>query len=125
MNDAWRNYRSAPPSGTQVLRASEIGRNQSRCVNVESDNGRFPLVMVRDAEGQLYAWVNACPHQYLPLDGRGDNILSRDGDLLICTSHQATFRVDTGEGISGPAQGEALEPVPVMEDADGWLVIGT
>lgn len=124
MSEVWRSYRSAPPAGTRILQAADIGRSKSRCVSVESANGRFPLVMVRDGEGMLHAYVNACPHQYLPLDGRGENILSRDGGLLICTSHQATFRVDNGEGISGPAQGEALDPVPVEEDDDGWLVIG-
>ncbi|QEM83839.1 Rieske 2Fe-2S domain-containing protein [Halomonas binhaiensis] len=123
-NHAWRSYRSAPPSGTRVLKACEINAGESRCVSVESENGRFPLLMVRSSEGKLYSYVNACPHQYLPLDSRGDKVLSQDASLLICTAHQATFQVHSGECISGPSTGEALDPVPVVEDDEGWLLIG-
>ncbi len=123
MIDAWRKYKSAPPPGTAVLESTSLTPGESRCLVLESDNGRFPLILARHADGRVHAYVNACPHQYLPLDGRGSNILSRDGELLICTHHQACFRLDSGEGISGPAQGEALDPVPVQE-VDGWWVIG-
>ncbi|MBY5925175.1 Rieske 2Fe-2S domain-containing protein [Halomonas denitrificans] len=123
MSDAWRQYKSAPPAGTVLLECSRLPPGDSQCLSLESDNGRFPLIIARDAGGEVRAYVNACPHQYLPLNGRSDTIMSRDGELLICTHHQACFRLDSGEGISGPAQGEALDPVPVVEK-DGWWVIG-
>ncbi|MGQ7246353.1 Rieske (2Fe-2S) protein [Halomonas sp. V046] len=123
MTDAWRSYKSAPPAGTRVVPADALIPGASHCTTVVTENGRFPLVLVRSDADILHAYVNACPHQYLPLDSRGSNILSRDGGLLICSAHQATFRTDTGEGVSGPGQGEALDPVPLVE-VEGWWVIG-
>ncbi|RTR06455.1 Rieske (2Fe-2S) protein [Halomonas nitroreducens] len=120
---AWKQYRSAPSPGTRVLEADALPVGEHRSLTLESPHGRFPLLVIRLDDGQLLAYVNACPHQYLPLDQRGSRILSQDGEQLRCTNHDATFSARTGEGLGGLGLGCALDPVPVRWE-DGWLVIG-
>ncbi|AMD01587.1 MULTISPECIES: Rieske (2Fe-2S) protein [Halomonas] len=123
MSQAWKQYRSAPQPGTRLMRFEELPPGDTRSLTLQSENGSFPLLLLRLDEIPL-AYVNACPHQYLPLDQRGKRVLSQDGEALRCTNHDATFSARTGEGLSGHGEGCALDPVPLSVDDDGWLVIG-
>ncbi|UOM34033.1 Rieske 2Fe-2S domain-containing protein [Acuticoccus sp. I52.16.1] len=122
MSEAWRQLSTAPPEGTPVAPAARI--TGAHGLTVRSAKGDFPLLVVRVA-ADLRAYVNACPHQYLPLDYRGPQILSADGARLMCTSHGAAFDAATGEGVAGPGLGCSLDPVPVHVDAAGVVRIGT
>ncbi|MGQ4880743.1 Rieske (2Fe-2S) protein [Billgrantia sp. LNSP4103-1] len=122
MSQAWQNYRSAPAPGTRVVRQEDVPTDSAIGVTVQSEKGAFPLLLVR-LEDEWRAYVNACPHQYLPLDQRGKRILSEDGELLRCTNHDASFSARTGQGVGGFGEGCALDPVPVSLDREGWLVI--
>lgn len=121
--DGWRAYSSAPPLGTRVCALSDLAEKTILSLEIESEKGKFPLLAVMDGE-RPRAFVNACPHQYLPLDFHGDNILSADGRKLMCTSHGAGFSVDDGRCIEGPADGCALDAVPVNVDGEGFVTIG-
>lgn len=123
MSQAWKHYRSAPPVGTRVIADAELTAGQTVSVSLEGEKGRFPLLLLR-VDGAPKAYVNACPHQYLPLDHRGRNVLSQDGQQLRCSNHDATFCARSGEGIGGLGLGCALDPVPITNDGDGWLVVG-
>jgi nitrite reductase/ring-hydroxylating ferredoxin subunit len=116
--DAWRDFPGAPSEGTHICAETEVP--QAGVTSHDLDG--FPLLLVASAEG-LRAFVNACPHQYLPLDWRSSNILSADGETLRCSNHDAGFDACTGQGVDGLGQGCALDPVPVTV-RDGWLVIG-
>lgn len=105
---AWTDYASAPPAGTEICDETEIGH--IRCLTVESGNGRFPLLLVRLPEG-LRAYVNACPHQYLPLDYRGDRLVSADGARLICSAHGAMFDSASGRAVAGADCGLDIVPL--------------
>lgn len=122
MPQSWKQYRSAPPRGTRIVREESLDPQTALATTVETENGHFPL-LVLSREGTITAYVNACPHQYLPLDQRGKNILSQDGETLRCTNHDATFSARTGEGIDGFGEGCALDAVPVKVDSTGWVVI--
>lgn len=80
-------------------------------------------MIVALVSGSPVAYVNACPHQYLPLDYRNDRILSADGALLRCSNHSAGFRLSDGQGVEGFGQGACLDPVPVSVNKDGTVVI--
>ncbi|SDM63999.1 Ferredoxin subunit of nitrite reductase or a ring-hydroxylating dioxygenase [Franzmannia pantelleriensis] len=123
MNDAWKTYRSSPASGARLLPASELAVGTTHSMLLDSQGGRFPLLLVGLADGPR-AYVNACPHQYLPLDQRGSRILSQDGQTLRCTNHDASFSAHSGKGSGGLGEGCALDPVPLAVDEGGWLVIG-
>jgi nitrite reductase/ring-hydroxylating ferredoxin subunit len=116
--DAWKSFPGAPGQGAVICAASDVPERGVRSFDLDG----FPIVLVASAEG-LRAYVNACPHQYLPLDWRSANILSPDGETLRCSNHDAGFDACTGAGIDGLGQGCALDPVPVTL-RDGQLVIG-
>ncbi|RVV96844.1 (2Fe-2S)-binding protein [Mesobaculum littorinae] len=121
---SWLDYSTAPPDGTFVCAASDLGDTPGAALalTVVSDRGRFPLILVRSPAG-LRAYVNACPHQYLPLDHRGPQIVTSDGLRLQCTSHAAMFDIETGAGVGGPGLGCSLDPVPIRTQGQA-VVIG-
>lgn len=83
----------------------------------------FPILLAR-CESRLVAYVNACPHQFLPLDYRSKSVLSSDGRILRCTNHEAGFELTTGQGIDGFGVGCGLDPVPVEVTNDGMVRVG-
>ncbi len=111
---SWRAWPRAPAPGTPICPRDAVAGVHSVDLN------GFPVLLVEGKAG-LRAFVNACPHQYLPLDYQGSRILSGDGGRLICSSHSATFDADTGDVLGGPAE-ECLEPVPLML-RDGQILI--
>lgn len=116
MTEGWKSFPGAPADGTRICAPDDIGSG------VESfDIDGFPLLVLRCADG-LRGYVNACPHQFLPLDWRSRNILSGDGRLLRCSNHDAGFDACTGDGVDGLAEGCALERVPLRETAGGILI---
>ncbi len=118
MSEAWTSYTGAPALGVTVCAADAVPEGETCCLEVDG----FPLVLVRVA-GALHAYVNACPHQYLPLNHKGDKLISVDKAILRCTNHSAGFSVETGEGVEGLGLGACLDPVPVHV-AGGQIVIG-
>ena len=112
---SWTNYRDAPAPETILARSDELPEGGTKALTL----GAFPVLLVRGAAG-LRAFVNACPHQYLPLNHKGDRLLSADGATLRCTNHSAGFDAASGEGTEGLGQGCALDAIPVIE-GDGVI----
>ncbi len=77
------------------------------------------MIVLRDGN-VLRAFVNACPHQYLPLDYRGTTLLSADGTRLLCTAHGASFDKSTGAAVRGADCG--LDAVPIMQKGDHIVI---
>lgn len=115
---AWTDYRSAPAAGTMICREDAI--TDAQPVTITTERGSFPLIVVR-LGAEWRAYVNACPHQYLPLDYRSDRVVSADGTMLLCSGHGARFDMLTGAAIDGAECG--LDAVPIMR-AGGVLMIG-
>jgi nitrite reductase/ring-hydroxylating ferredoxin subunit len=107
-----------PP--VQVLRESRALR--------EGSGVRFRLLdhgIERDAfavrfGGRLFAYVNACRHENLPLDFGDARFFDDAYDALVCCQHGARYRVDTGECIEGPCAGGRLTRL-ALEERDGAL----
>ena len=119
MSDAWRRYRGAPAEGTRLCALTEIPEPGTLSLSFAG----YPVLLARSG-GRLRAYVNACPHQFLPLDHRGARILSADGQVLRCASHGAGFSLEDGAGVEGLGLGCALDPIPVEVDGTGAVVIG-
>ncbi len=115
---SWRDLPRAPLPGTFVCSGDVLPGIGTRSVEVDG----FPLLLVRAGAG-VFAYFNACPHQYLPLDWRKADVLSADGTLLRCSNHGAAFDVASGKGVDGPGAECDLTPVPVQL-VDGELRIG-
>ncbi|HWA62550.1 MAG TPA: Rieske 2Fe-2S domain-containing protein [Caulobacteraceae bacterium] len=71
--------------------------------------------------GEVRGFLDRCPHAGLPLATFGDRFLTAEGDLILCSSHGALFRPDTGLCIGGPCAGKSLWPWPVTVE-DGAVV---
>lgn len=103
-------YHRAPTAGTVICKSIDVELGASASFDLTG----VPVLLVRSKKG-LFAYVNACPHQYLPLDYRKGNVLSTNGARLLCSNHDARFDVETGEGVSGYGEGCTLDPVPICE----------
>lgn len=118
MSDFRASFPNAPAAGTVICASADVLQGSHSSCEVEG----FPLLLVRHASG-LSVYVNACPHQFLPLDYRGKNLLSADGTKLICTNHSAIFDAASGFGMGGSVKDCALTKVPHHE-ADGQVILG-
>ena len=68
----------------------------------------------------VHVYVNSCPHIGVPLDFAPDRFLSADGGHIVCATHGAKFRIESGECYGGPCVGDCLEKVPARV-ADGMI----
>lgn len=117
MSEAWKSYRGAPREGTRICALSEVPDGNTLCLDLDG----YPILVVRLGD-DVRAYVNACPHQYLPLDHKGDRLISADKTILRCTNHAAGFSVTTGEGVEGLGIGECLDRIPVAVEGHSILV---
>ncbi len=102
----WTDFPDAPAAGTPICTLKDVQMGVSAHLI-----GDFPMLIVHDNAG-IRAFVNACPHQFLPLNARGD-VLGADGTRLICTNHDAVFDALSGQGVSGHGLNCALSPIPI------------
>ncbi|MEQ1868164.1 MAG: Rieske 2Fe-2S domain-containing protein, partial [Micropepsaceae bacterium] len=88
-------------SGVVLCREDEIGEGEARGFLIGAGAVRRDVILVRRG-GVLRAYINACPHQGTPLETFADKFLNSDGSLLICSTHGARVRGETGRCGSGP-----------------------
>jgi len=117
VSEAWKSYPGAPVPGFVLCALVDVPDGGSYSVNI----GDFPVLLARRGE-DVWAYVNACPHQFLPLDWRQEDVVTSDGNKLMCSNHEATFEIETGCGVGGFGQGCTLDPVPVRFE-DGQILI--
>jgi nitrite reductase/ring-hydroxylating ferredoxin subunit len=78
------------------------------------------VVVVKD--GRHHAYINSCPHQFIPLEIFPDHFYSEDKRHLICSGHGALFEPDTGLCIEGPCENDSLDRLRITEkDGDIYL----
>lgn len=65
--------------------------------------------------GEIYAYVNKCPHRYTELDWLPGEVFDDEGLYLICATHGAVFEVNSGLCADGPCKGLSLDRVQVRE----------
>jgi nitrite reductase/ring-hydroxylating ferredoxin subunit len=79
------------------------------------------LFAVRRA-GQVYVYINRCPHRGVGLEWTPDQFLDPSNSLIQCATHGALFLIEDGECVSGPCAGQSLTRVDCREDAQGiWV----
>ena len=89
-------------ASTRICGFDELGVNEA--VKVEIDG--VPIVVVRDAAGDVFAIGDTCTH--------GDISLSEgfvEDDTVECWAHGSKFSLKTGKPLNLPA----YEPVPVYK----------
>ena len=55
--------------------------------------------------GQAHAFLNRCSHVAMELDWQPNRFFDDSGQWLVCASHGATYRPDTGACAGGPCRG--------------------
>jgi len=84
--------------------------------------GAFTGLFAVRRGGEVFVYVNSCPHIGVPLDWAPHRFLSTDRTKIICATHGAEFRIDTGECTRGPCLGDHLEQV-MIEIRDGTVLV--
>jgi nitrite reductase/ring-hydroxylating ferredoxin subunit len=67
-------------------------------------------------EGRPHAYLNRCTHVAMELDWQPNRIFDDTGQWLLCASHGAAYRPDTGQCAGGPCQG-GLVKIGVVESS--------
>jgi nitrite reductase/ring-hydroxylating ferredoxin subunit len=74
-------------------------------------------------DGQVRAYENVCRHIPITLDFGDGQFLSRDGKMVICQTHGATYDPLTGYCVWGPCAGASLKPLKIeLRGRDIFLV---
>jgi nitrite reductase/ring-hydroxylating ferredoxin subunit len=105
-NPAW------PAPGTQLCALADLGNPGAKGFVFRAGEALFLGFVVRLGE-EVYGYVDRCPHVGLPLAPLPDRYLTREGDLILCGSHGALFRIGSGQCVAGPCAGQSLVPWPV------------
>jgi nitrite reductase/ring-hydroxylating ferredoxin subunit len=104
-----------------LCRLEDIRDGDAIAVHVGSASGGFDLIVLRRG-GEAFAYHNECPHAARRLDYAPGCFLVREGKLT-CAVHGASFRVESGACVGGPAR-SGLVPLPVRV-FDGAVWLGT
>jgi nitrite reductase/ring-hydroxylating ferredoxin subunit len=91
--------------------------------NIVLGDGEDALdIIVVQAEATRHAYVNSCPHQFIPLETFPNHFLTEDKTHLVCSGHGARFALDSGVCVSGPCLGRGLDRLMTQEQ-DGALYL--
>ncbi len=97
-----------------LCRAEEIAKSGAKGVVLGEGADRLEIVVVQK-DGRHHAYINSCPHQFIPLEIFPDHFHSEDKKHLICSGHGALFEPDTGLCVDGPCEDEFLDRLDIVE----------
>ncbi len=81
------------------------------------------LVFVVKKDGELYAYENECPHAGINLEWQEDDFLDMDKNHIQCSVHGALFKIENGDCLGGPCNGEGLTPAKIELDDNGNILL--
>lgn len=88
---------------------------------VQTADGAQPAFAVR-YDGRVYAYLNRCAHVPVELDWLDGDFFDYSKLYLVCATHGAMYRPDSGLCVQGPCPGKHLRPVKV-EERNGWVLL--
>jgi nitrite reductase/ring-hydroxylating ferredoxin subunit len=77
--------------------------------------GKHATGFVVRFDGKAYAYVNQCAHVPVELDWDHGNFFNINQDYLICATHGAHYKPDSGYCVMGPCKGKRLQVLQVEE----------
>lgn len=120
--NVWRYRPRAPQPGTVLGPLEEIADGDAKEYVFGKGKAAFSMFVVRKG-GEIFGYLNICPHYSSPLNYRAGQFLSEDRSRIRCTMHFAEFRIEDGYGVSGAAEKCWLDAVPVEVMPDGMMRI--
>jgi nitrite reductase/ring-hydroxylating ferredoxin subunit len=85
------------------------------------DMPNIPAFAVR-YQGQVMTYKNICGHIAVNLDFVKGQFFDESGEFLVCSTHGALYKANTGKCMGGPCYGVGLEPI-MSEENEGVLYI--
>ena len=67
-------------------------------------------------KGQPHAYLNRCSHVAMELDWQPNQVFDESGQWLLCASHGAAYRPDTGQCAGGPCRGGLVKIALAEQD---------
>jgi nitrite reductase/ring-hydroxylating ferredoxin subunit len=102
--------------GDVLCRIDELDNPGSRGFIMLRDGEEEEIFVVRDGN-DAFAYVNVCPHRFMPLNWKPDVFLNFQKTRILCVVHAATFDLRDGSYMGGPCPGQSLESIPLrIED---------
>ena len=99
-----------PESHITLCAEDELIEGESKGFLPEETTDKQSVFLVRK-NGNIYGYINSCPHTGAPLEWMPDQFLSSDGEHLQCALHGARFNITSGQCVSGPCVNQSLTPI--------------
>lgn len=68
-------------------------------------------IFIQRRGGEIFGYVNICPHVGTPLNMDEGQFMEKSGRYLMCHTHGALFQLDDGLCVAGPCNGARLQSV--------------
>ena len=111
-----------PAAGAKLCALEEIPDPGAKGFRFREGDYLFLGFVIRRG-ADLRGYVDRCPHAGTPLALIGDRFLTREGDLILCSTHGALFRLEDGVCVAGPCPGARLAAWSVVVE-EGMVVAG-
>lgn len=125
---------SSQPEAPNVPQALRPGDILCRFDDLADPGSKGPFLVVLDNEeteiflvrknGNVHAYLNVCPHRYMPLNWKNDAFLTFDKNKILCVVHAAIFNVEDGACLTMHAF-EGLSPVAITVENGDIRLVGT
>jgi len=106
---------------TRLCALGDIEDNGSAAFVAEFGGRKQGFIAIRHG-AKAYVYLNSCPHIGTPLDFTPGRFLTPGKDYILCSTHGALFRIETGDCVSGPCPEQKLTAVSI-EVLDGEIFL--
>ncbi|WP_135081564.1 Rieske 2Fe-2S domain-containing protein [Terasakiella sp. SH-1] len=89
---------------------NDIDEEDSKEFFLKKEDQQISIIAVKK-DGVISVFVNNCPHLGVPLNLEPDRFLDMEKNFILCSTHGALFKIDDGECVHGPCQGQNLPRV--------------
>jgi nitrite reductase/ring-hydroxylating ferredoxin subunit len=110
-----------PLSQVFLCRIDQLADPGTWNVVLEEDDEELDIILVQ-TNATRHAYINSCPHQFIPLETFPNHFLTEDKRFLVCSGHGARFEPATGACYSGPCLGKRLDRLKI-EERDGAIYL--
>jgi nitrite reductase/ring-hydroxylating ferredoxin subunit len=104
-----------PAPGVRLCTLAEIDDPGAKGFVFREGDALFMGFVVK-VGGEIFGYLDRCPHAGFPIANIAGRYLTREGDLILCAAHGALFRRGDGICVSGPCAGKLLTRWPVRID---------
>ncbi|WP_321395533.1 Rieske (2Fe-2S) protein [Emcibacter sp.] len=120
--DIWLpDVANGPEKGHVLCALEDIGDGKGLEFTFGTEKEPFEFFVYR-RKNEVFAYQNACPHMYVPLNLKEGVFTEKSGQYFLCNFHGALFQIDDGKCMAGPCRGRSLRSVAVGIE-DGKVIV--